>query len=167
MFVNMEDRKITRNFRLSEAIRSDSHPDLAEKIPLTPQDAYKFSLLCRLILQPARYSINQPIRITSGKCTFALNCALKRDTKTTEHDWSVVDNCAVDIIVLTDDGDHDRQRTVELFYWLLDHKRDCIGQLIYYPVDAHLHLSLPSERHFRGCSVKVGDDYINVSDCDV
>jgi hypothetical protein len=158
----MEDRA-TRNFLYSEAIISDRFPELAEKIQLPPIDRYKFFLLCALILQPVRDYIDQPVKITSGKCNHDLNVAIGRDPFKTDHAWMLdIHRCAVDFQVFTinDISEFDPMNTLLCFYWMAKKLKDVVGQLIYYSDLRHIHVSLPTPEHYREVLVKIDGEYV-------
>jgi hypothetical protein len=160
--MNNTDRA-THDFLYSEAIRSDQFPEIASKIHLTEIDRFKFFLLCTLILQPARDYIGQPIRITSGKCSHELNVALGRNHFTTDHAWIVdIQRCAIDFQVLTEDMKNiDPRKTLECFLWITENLKNVVGQLIYYSEKGHIHVSLPTQKHYRNVLVKIKGKYVS------
>ena len=160
----MEPDRATRDFLYSEAICSDRFPELAAKIHLPPIDRYKFFVICIYILQPARDYIDQPIKLTSGKCNHELNVALGRDPFTTDHAWMVdIPKCAVDFQVLSVDRSKIAHvSTLECFLWMAESLKDVVGQLIYYSDLGHIHVSLPiPKKHYREVLVKIDGKYIS------
>lgn len=166
----MDLDRATRDFLYSEAIHSDQFPEIAAKIHLAEIDRYKFFLICTIIIQLARDYIDQPIKITSGKCTHELNVALGRNHFTTDHAWIVdIQRCAVDFQVLTTTDFCQNQfkipqidpgKTLECFLWMAENLKDVVGQLIYYSDLGHIHVSLPTQKHYRDVLVKIDGGYI-------
>lgn len=159
----MDLDRASHDFLYSEAVCSDQFPEIAAKIHLTEIDQYKFFLICTIILQLARDYIGQPIKITSGKCTYELNVALGRNHFTTDHAWIVdIQRCAIDFQVLTEDGKNvDPRKTLECFLRMAENLKDVVGQLIYYSDLGHIHVSLPTQKHYRDVLVKIEGEYIS------
>lgn len=140
--------QLTPNFSMAEVWAHNSTPNEAQA-----RTAY---LLARLILQPLRDYINEPIRITSG----FRPAPVAGGSATSEHLY-IGQAGAVDINI---GAKQTPARNLHAFNWLAENCRYSIGQLIYYTETTHLHISLAGKHQgqFLVCRSKANADYINI-----
>ena len=126
----------SKSFQWDEFIVSAEHQDLAAKIELTDADRLKIFYLCRLFLQPVRdrYGV---VRILSGKRSPELNEKIG-GADTSDHLFQG-ECAAVDFTV-------PGAKLADIYAWL--GKVGSFGQLIYYPSQSFIHVSLPSQKHY-------------------
>lgn len=154
-FENLElDKKLTENFTVGEFIVSQDHCQLVNQIKLELSLKpfhelellrYKFYLLARLFLQPIREYYKEPIRITSGYRSEALNQALNGSSQSSDHLY-LGESAAVDFT---------GNEIVAASHYLATFLRHSFGQMIYYPDRKFVHVSLPSQKHLGNALVKV------------
>ena len=87
--------KLSENFSLAEMIRSQSA--IKHKIDNTPSEDHLENLkrLCEEVLEPIRELINQPMRVTSGYRSPALN-KIVGGSKTSQHSQGLACDFVVD-----------------------------------------------------------------------
>lgn len=69
----MKDFQLTKNFRLSEFTKSETAERMYIRNNPRPIDVERLRYLCEKLLQPARDELGEPIVITSGFRSKALN----------------------------------------------------------------------------------------------
>lgn len=126
---------LTQNFNLGEFKVSKDFPSLAAKTTFTDLDKVKLYYICATILQPLRDLFGQVV-ILSGKRSSALNTAAK-GSNLSDHLFRFV-SCATDFTCANVHGAY--------LYASLNFFQS-FGQLIYYPEDNFIHVSLPTPKH--------------------
>lgn len=129
----------SRSFTWDEFNVSKDHPELAAKIALTELDRQKIFYLCQMVLQPIRDTLGKPVVILSGKRSPELNAAVG-GAKTSDHLY-LGEACAVDFTVPGIE--------MKIIYHGLCLKQNTLGQLIFYPKQNFIHVSLPSQKHIN------------------
>jgi uncharacterized protein YcbK (DUF882 family) len=129
--------QLTRNFNSKEFVTSTLHPELLAEIKLNDQDILKLFYICRILLQPVR-DIFGRVRILSGKRSLRLNNAIGGSPSSDHLYTRDTPKCAVDFTLLNASTD-------EVFRHLRDTRAGTFGQLIYYPFNNFIHISLPNE----------------------
>lgn len=124
--------KLSDNFTLEEFAVSASHPELVQPVPtgFIPN----VRRLVTTILQPARIEYGSPFRILSGFRSAALNKAAD-GSPTSQH-------------VLAQAGDVSVPDPHKLFVQLMQSKLP-VGQVIFYPKKAFVHVATPGARYPR------------------
>lgn len=130
---------LTEDFTLGEFIVSREYPHLASQVRdcLTETDKIKCFLLARLYLQNVRNQYKSAITILSGKRSFELNKAIG-GSSTSDHLF-LNETAAVDFTC---------ENIKDVAVWI-SMKDWGWGQLIYYPHQKFIHISLPSQKHYR------------------
>lgn len=139
--------QLTPNFSLAEVWCHKSTPNEVQI-----RTAY---LLARLILQPLRDYINEPISITSG----FRSAPVPGGSATSEHLY-IGQSGAIDINI----GKPTPARNLHAYNWLAQNCLYSIGQLIYYTETTHLHVSLADKHQGQllVCRSKTGHDYVAI-----
>lgn len=130
--------KLTNNFTLSEFAVSRDFPELAAQIKFSPLDKYKLYLMCRMLLQPIRDQYGQSLIVLSGKRSDELNAAIPGSI-TSDHLFRF-ESCAVDFTI-------EHIIMEDCFKLIRQEFLPCFGQLIYYPHQNFIHISLPTPKH--------------------
>ena len=78
--------QLTKNFNLREFTKSNTAARLGIKNDPTAEHIHNLAALCENVLQPLREALGQPIRITSGYRSEALNEAIG-GSKTSDHSF--------------------------------------------------------------------------------
>ena len=133
---------IARDFKLDEFAVSVSHPQLVQAVPIALIP--RITLLAVRCLQPVRDTLGRPMRILSGYRSHALNRAVG-GSPTSQHvvgeaaDWTV---------------DDIRGAFIEVLELVASGRLQSAGQIIYYPEQGFVHMSLSSGRFpFPTCCV--------------
>lgn len=130
--------KITNNFTLEELTRSTTADSKGiDNTPPVDAKAYLVEL-CVMILQPIRDAYKQPITVTSGYRSKALNNAVG-GSKSSQH----LRGQAADITV----GQRGNKTLFELIKQMIKDKKITVGQLIDEKNYSWIHVSLPTEKH--------------------
>jgi hypothetical protein len=120
---------LTRDFTLGEFVVSSDHPETLEGIHLTPEEIQKIYLLAILCLQPLRDMFG-PMIITSAYRSARLN-HLVNGAPTSQHCYAE----AVDFKPRDADP-------MAIYLWLHNFLK-WPGEVILYPSEGRLHVSLP------------------------
>lgn len=139
---------ITQNFSFDEFKNSDSYPELAKSISLSDKDKTKIFYLTKVFLQPLR-SILGPVKILSGKRSEELNEKIK-GAKRSDHLYHG-HSCAADFMMI------ETPTLIKQAFHYIRTMDEFFGQLILYPDRYFIHLSLPTERHYREILIKKKD----------
>lgn len=116
-------------FTINEFAISESHPDLAEPVPA--RYVLNVELLVGRFLDPARYLVNQPFHILSGYRSEKLNDAVG-GSPTSQHRRAEA-------------ADFTTERIRWIFRAMVARPDPYdLGQVIYYPDRAFVHVALPS-----------------------
>lgn len=127
--------KLSQNFSLNEFKVSSDHPELASKIEFNDLDLIKLFYITNIILQPVR-DIFGPVLVLSGKRSEELNKAVG-GAKESLHLMRGYD-CAVDFTT-------PNANMQDVFTHLKGTRWGSFGELIYYPKQNFIHVSLPNE----------------------
>ena len=128
---------LTKNFSKHEFIVSADHPELLT-FDLSETDEVKAYYLSRLFLQPLRDKYGR-VDILSGKRSPELNAAIPGSSKRSDHLYEG-NSAAVDFTTPNEDVGRVSNYASCVF-------RLAFGQMIYYPDENFIHVSLPTERH--------------------
>ena len=77
--------KLSENLSLAEMLRSESAKSLGIANVATPEHIENMKALATNVFQPIRNHFKRPIHISSGYRSNALNDAIKRSSKTSQH----------------------------------------------------------------------------------
>lgn len=136
--------RLTPNFDHKEFLVSKEKPELAASMLASELDTFKMGMLAKFYLQPIRNKYGA-VNILSGKRSAELNEAvggslgsmhLYRD-----------DEAAVDFTVANG-------KTAEIFEEIKSGKYGVFGELIYYPSQNFIHLSLPCNKKTNVAFIK-------------
>jgi len=126
-----EDEKLSKNFSLDEFSVSRDFPEIAKKIVITKYLKQNITNLVINVLQPIRTEINERIEVISGIRNKALNKAI-HGSNTSDH----MEGSASDII-----SESILKNPKEIAYKIWNMNLP-IRQIIYYPNDNFIHLSI-------------------------
>lgn len=141
--------KLTENFTTGEFIVSADHPELLT-FNLSSTEELKAFYLCSMILQPTRDDYGR-IKILSGKRSDELNDAVEGSIKS-DHLFRYF-SCAVDFTL----PDAPPKRLFNAWRWIKYRLCWSYGQLIYYPDNHFIHVSLPTPKHKYKALIKQSD----------
>lgn len=140
------EQQLTKHFKCYEFITSREHPEMLEAIreSWTDKDTFKCYLLAKIFLEPLRTTWQAPITILSGKRSEALNAAIK-GSPTSDHLF-IEGSAACDFTA----------PAIKQMALSLSLGSQPYGQMIWYPLQNFIHVSLPTEKHFREALTKIG-----------
>ena len=141
---------ITKNFTWKEAVVSDSYPELASKIVITPQHQIKVFYLFRP-LQRVRDRFELPINTLSCIRTEELN-NLIGGVPGSDHLFEGY-SAAVDFTFLCDNSILP-DKLEACFSWIKNTMPYSFGQLILYRERNFIHFSLPTPKHYGEAFLK-------------
>lgn len=136
--------RITKNFQTEEFVISDSYPDIAAQIELSPEDITKMELLTHLFLQPTRDQFGA-VKILSGIRSRELN-ELIGGSLNSDHLYRVYPATAAVDFTCSSVG--------EAYKFLKMRGPFAYGQLILYQSQHFIHVSLPTEKHVGEAWIK-------------
>lgn len=132
--------KLTTNFELHEFFVSEQYPEMAVSAlsQVTGSPAYPFILqnlflLCHTILQPVRDFMGEPVKILSGFRSYSLN-SLIGGANSSYH----LKGIAADFTF------RDTAKLVATYGFIKNELHGLYGELIYYPDQKFIHVTLPT-----------------------
>lgn len=136
--------RLTPNFDSSEFVVSKAQPELAKQIEVTEADLVKMFQLCINYLQPIRDKFG-PVNILSGKRSVELNEAIGGSLGS-QHMYENFD-AAVDFAV--------PGKSMETVYnFIKNELNKNYGELIFYPDQNFIHVSLPTQTKLNKTWIK-------------
>lgn len=153
----------TKNLSFAEFKVSEDFPELAADMEFSPLDRFKSFLIAATIIQPCRDHVGLPATVTSGKRSEDLLNALAAAgypvSRTSDHLFQGV-SIGVDFTFGSSIAN------LKAFLFMQEKCRYAFGQFIAYKTAAgdikHLHVSLPTPRHFGEVLEKIDGKPIRV-----
>jgi len=149
----LEQIKVTDDFRLGEFYVSRDHPAVAMNMEITVEDSISIARLCSTVIQPIRDHVGHPVNVLNGKRDDLLN-RLVGGSETSQHKLAE----AGDLDLVADEA-------WDVFKWLLAEKWEDVGQCIVYLTESliprFLHVAVPS---LRGSTKPAGDFRVKMSE---
>lgn len=144
------EQQLTKHFKVYEFITSREHPELLEAIreSWTDTDTVKAYYIAKMYLEPLRRTWpNHPITILSGKRSDELNTKIGGAPQSDHLFRGFSGACDFTSAVIKE-----MARSLAL-------STQPYGQLIFYPLKNFVHISLPTEKHFREALTKIGTKF--------
>lgn len=145
---------LTKNFSIEEFFVSSEFPEMAKACFVSVKKGNDYELmkakafyLARLFLQPIRDMYDEPVQILSGVRGFALNKAIG-GAETSDHLYH--DECAAADFTC---------RSIDSVANMLANSKWPFGQMIWYPEQRFIHISLPSRKHFKESLKKINGHF--------
>lgn len=141
---------LTANYSIEDFVVSRRHPEMLAEIKAGLTDLHKAKAfyLATFYLEPLVEVFGTPCQLLSGIRSEALNQAVG-GSELSDHRYYA--ECGAGDIC------HPRVEAIEI--WKALQNISTFGQLIYYPSQKFVHISLPSKRHVGDILVKDGGKY--------